>query len=96
MTEERVTPLRQRMIEDMNIRGLAEKTQKAPIRSEDPRVALHPTPRTSRRVRARGQDHPAHPARAMPLLWRPHAHHRDLPARAETDVACTPREQAAR
>ncbi len=33
MTEERVTPLRQRMIEDMNIRGLAEKTQKAHIRN---------------------------------------------------------------
>lgn len=32
MTEERVTPLRQRMTEDMNIRGLAEKTQKAHIR----------------------------------------------------------------
>lgn len=31
MTEERVTPLRQRMIEDMNIRGLGEKTQKAHI-----------------------------------------------------------------
>jgi site-specific recombinase XerD len=33
MTEERVTPLRQRMIEDMNIRGLGEKTQKAHIRN---------------------------------------------------------------
>ncbi len=33
MTEERVSPLRQRMIEDMNIRGLAEKTQKAHIRN---------------------------------------------------------------
>jgi site-specific recombinase XerD len=33
MTEEKVTPLRQRMIEDMNIRGLAEKTQKAHIRN---------------------------------------------------------------
>ncbi|MFW8637456.1 tyrosine-type recombinase/integrase [Cribrihabitans pelagius] len=31
MTEERVTRLRQRMIEDMNIRGLAEKTQKVHI-----------------------------------------------------------------
>ncbi|SMP00048.1 Phage integrase, N-terminal SAM-like domain [Thalassovita litoralis] len=33
MTEERVSPLRQRMIEDMNIRGLGEKTQKAHIRN---------------------------------------------------------------
>ncbi|WP_069301596.1 tyrosine-type recombinase/integrase [Neptunicoccus sediminis] len=33
MAEERVSPLRQRMIEDMNIRGLAEKTQKAHIRN---------------------------------------------------------------
>lgn len=33
MTEERVTPLRQRMIEDMNIRGLGDKTQKAHIRN---------------------------------------------------------------
>jgi len=33
MTKERVTPLRQRMIDDMNIRGLAEKTQKAHIRN---------------------------------------------------------------
>ncbi len=33
MTEERVSPLRQRMIEDMSIRGLAEKTQKAHIRN---------------------------------------------------------------
>ena len=28
-----MTPLRQRMIEDMNIRGLGEKTQKAHIRN---------------------------------------------------------------
>ena len=33
MTEERTTPLRQRMIADMNIRGLGGKTQKAHIRS---------------------------------------------------------------
>ena len=33
MTEEKVTPLRQRMIEDMDIRGLCEKTQKAHIRN---------------------------------------------------------------
>ena len=33
MTEERVTPLRARMIEDMNIRGLGDKTQKAHIRN---------------------------------------------------------------
>lgn len=33
MTEERVTPLHQRMIEDINIRGLTEKTQTAHIRN---------------------------------------------------------------
>lgn len=33
MTEVRVSPLRQRMIEDMNIRGTGEKTQKAHIRN---------------------------------------------------------------
>lgn len=33
MTEEKMTPLRQRMIEDMNIRGLGEKTQKTHIRN---------------------------------------------------------------
>jgi len=33
MTEEKMTPLRQRMIEDMNIRGLGDKTQKAHIRN---------------------------------------------------------------
>ena len=31
--EEKTTPLRQRMIEDMDIRGLCEKTQKAHIRN---------------------------------------------------------------
>jgi hypothetical protein len=33
MTEERVTPLRARMIEDMRIRGMGEKAQKAHIRA---------------------------------------------------------------
>ena len=33
MKEERTTPLRQRMIEDMRIRGMAEKTQAAHIRA---------------------------------------------------------------
>ncbi|WP_370282873.1 phage integrase N-terminal SAM-like domain-containing protein [Pseudooceanicola sp.] len=33
MEEKKTTPLRQRMIEDMNIRGLCEKTQKAHIRN---------------------------------------------------------------
>jgi len=32
VTEERTTPLRERMIEDMRIRGLGEKSQKAHIR----------------------------------------------------------------
>ena len=32
MTEERTTPLRERMIEDMRIRGLGGKAQKAHIR----------------------------------------------------------------
>ena len=33
MTEERTTPLRERMIEDMRIRGLGDKSQKAHIRA---------------------------------------------------------------
>jgi len=33
MAEERVTPLRQRMIEDMRIRGMGEKAQNANIRA---------------------------------------------------------------
>lgn len=33
MTEERTTPLRQRMIEDMRIRGMGEKAQRAHIRA---------------------------------------------------------------
>ena len=33
MTEERITPLRARMIEDMRIRGLGDKAQKAHIRA---------------------------------------------------------------
>ena len=42
MTEERISPLRQRMIEDMRIRGMGDKAQKSHIRaikgaSEKPR-----------------------------------------------------------
>ncbi|MCP4284802.1 MAG: tyrosine-type recombinase/integrase [Gammaproteobacteria bacterium] len=33
MTQEKITPLRERMIEDMRIRGMGEKTQKAHIRA---------------------------------------------------------------
>ena len=33
MTEERTTPLRERMIEDMRIRGLGDKSQQAHIRA---------------------------------------------------------------
>ena len=33
MTKERTTPLRERMIEDMRIRGLGDKAQKAHIRA---------------------------------------------------------------
>ena len=33
MTEERISPLRQRMIEDMRIRGMGDKAQKAHIRA---------------------------------------------------------------
>lgn len=33
MTQEKMSPLRARMIEDMRIRGLAETTQKAHIRA---------------------------------------------------------------
>jgi hypothetical protein len=34
MTEERTTPLRERMIEDMRIRGMGDKAQQAHIRTE--------------------------------------------------------------
>ena len=37
MTEERVTPLRQRMIEDMRIRGMGDKAQK----SHEQRLAFY-------------------------------------------------------
>ncbi len=33
MTQERVSPLRQRMIEDMRIRGMGDKAQKSHIRA---------------------------------------------------------------
>ena len=33
MTEERVSPLRQRMIEDMRIRGMSDKAQKSHIQA---------------------------------------------------------------
>jgi len=33
MTEERTTPLRQRMVEDMRIRGMGEKAQRSHIRA---------------------------------------------------------------
>ena len=33
MTEERTTPLRERMIEDMRIRGMGDKAQQAHIRA---------------------------------------------------------------
>ena len=33
MTEERTTPLRERMIEDMRIRGMGDKVQKAQMRA---------------------------------------------------------------
>ena len=33
MTQEKVTPLRERMIEDMRIRGMGDKSQKAHIRA---------------------------------------------------------------
>jgi len=33
MTEARTTPLRERMIEDMSIRGMGEKVQQAHIRA---------------------------------------------------------------
>jgi len=52
-------------------------------------LALRPAPRTARRIRTRRRDHPTHPARAVPLLRRAHAHHRDLPSRAKANVART-------
>lgn len=52
MTEEKMTPLRQRMIEDMNIRGLGEKTQKAHIRNEKHLQRSSDARRTRRRRRS--------------------------------------------
>src|SRR6056297_1892415 len=54
---------------------------------QDPCLALRPAARTGRRAGTTDRDRPAHPARTVPLLRRPHAHNRDLPARAKTDVA---------
>jgi integrase/recombinase XerD len=48
MMEEKTTPLRQRMIEDMRIRGMAEKTQAAHIRAvKDFAVFLKRSPDTA-------------------------------------------------
>jgi hypothetical protein len=48
MMEEKITPLRQRMIEDMRIRGMAEKTQAAHIRAvKDFAVFLKRSPDTA-------------------------------------------------
>ena len=33
MTEDRITPLRERMLEDMRIRGMGDKAQKSHIRA---------------------------------------------------------------
>ena len=55
----------------------------------DPRLTLRRAPRTGRRISTRCRDHPTHPARTVPLLRRPHAHHRGLPSRANTNVART-------
>ena len=50
MTEERTTPLRERMIEDMRIRGMGEKAQQAHIRAiKDFAVFLKRSPTPPRR-----------------------------------------------
>ena len=48
MTQERITPLRERMIEDMRIRGIGEKAQAAHIRGVKDFAAL-PGPSTGYR-----------------------------------------------
>jgi hypothetical protein len=57
---------------------------------EDPRTAggrpAQPRAAGERRDGER-RDHPTHPARAVPLLRRPDAHRRDLPARPRTPIA---------
>ena len=55
----------------------------------DPRPAMCRAPGPGPRVRTQRRDHPAYPARTMPLLRWPHAHHRSLPSRANTNVART-------
>jgi hypothetical protein len=121
MTEERTTPLRKRMIEDMRICGMGEKAARhgrvhPPVPDPRParRLPPHPALRPARQRHPQGQhrenpgparggtawpgaagerrngerrDHPAHPARAMPRLRRPHAHRRDLPPRPATAIA---------
>lgn len=52
MKEERTTPLRQRMIEDMRIRGMGDKAQKSHIRSIKDFPARHKE-RRAHRTRAR-------------------------------------------
>jgi integrase/recombinase XerD len=51
MTEERTTPLRERMIEDMRIRGMGDKAQKAHIRAIKDFAAFLGDPRTRPRRR---------------------------------------------
>ena len=41
MAEDKMTPLRERMIEDMRIRGMGDKAQKSHIRSIDDRRYAH-------------------------------------------------------
>ncbi|MFC3061030.1 tyrosine-type recombinase/integrase [Paenirhodobacter populi] len=54
MTEERTTPLRQRMIEDMRIRGMGEKAQQAHIRAiKDFAAFLGPSPDAATREELR-------------------------------------------
>ncbi|MEY9830770.1 hypothetical protein [Sinorhizobium fredii] len=48
MTEEKTTRLRERMIEDMRIRGMGDKAQKGYIRISPPYCSAHPTRRRRR------------------------------------------------
>ena len=49
MAEERTTPLRERMIEDMRIKGLGDKSQKSHIRAIKDFAAFWDGRRTPRR-----------------------------------------------
>ena len=76
MTEENTTPLRERMIEDMRIRGMGEKAQKAHIRAIKDFAAFlgrspdTATPEELRAYQLHMTDRASRPRRSTPASWR--------------------------